>query len=92
MQYLLPPLCLLSALVATAPLRAGAAESDAPAGIETTLDHALHELPPGIRAAALEASSPLVVEYTVDPALEAHRAFVARFGWTEASQTVHPDR
>jgi hypothetical protein len=27
-----------------------------------------------------------------DPALEPHRAFVAHFGWTEASRSVHPDR
>ena len=68
MQYLLPPLCLLSALLAIGPTNADAAESAVPA--ETTLELALHELPPGIRAAAAEASSPLVIEYTVDPVLE----------------------
>lgn len=68
MQYLLPTLCLLSAVLAFGPLNADAAESAVPA--ESTLELALHELPPGIRAAAAEASSPLVVEYTVDPVLE----------------------
>jgi tRNA (adenine37-N6)-methyltransferase len=38
----------------------------------------------GYRPRELEASNA--------PALEPHRAFVARFGWTEASRTVHPDR
>lgn len=71
MHHLLTPLCFLSALVATGPLHADPAESAAPAGVETALQLALHELPPSIRAAAPEASSPLAVEYTVDAALEA---------------------
>jgi tRNA (adenine37-N6)-methyltransferase len=35
---------------------------------------------------------PRELEASTEPALEPHRAFVARFGWTEASRTVHPDR
>ena len=35
---------------------------------------------------------PRDLSITSDPALEPHRAFVERFGWTEASRTAHPDR
>ena len=35
---------------------------------------------------------PKELESSKEPALEPHRAFVARFGWTEASRTLHPDR
>jgi TonB family protein len=77
-HHLLPPLCLLSALLATGPLHADPAQGAAPAGVEAALERALHELPPGIRAAA-PASSPLAVEYTVDAALEAQiREILAR--------------
>jgi penicillin-binding protein A len=65
-------LCLLSALLAAGPLRAGSAESEsAPARVESDLELALHQLPPGIRAASPDVSGPLAVEYTVDAALEA---------------------
>src|SRR5688572_13636442 len=73
--HVIPPLCLLAALLAAAPLYAGVEESaPAPTRVEPAprdLELALHELPPGIRAAAPEAPAPLAVEYTVDAALEA---------------------
>jgi TonB family protein len=79
-RHLLPSLCLLSALLAAGPLHAEQAKSEpAPARVETALELALRELPPGIRAAAPGAPSPLAVEYTVDAALEAQiREILAR--------------
>jgi penicillin-binding protein A len=91
-HHLLPPLCLLSALLAAGPLNAGPAESEpAPARVETALQLALRELPPGIRTAAPEAPSPLAVEYTVDAALEAQiREILVRRG-LELAQVIVMD-
>ena len=90
MRHLLPPFCLLSALMAAGPLHAGPAESEpAPARVEPALELALAELPPGIRAAAPEAPSPLAVEYTVDAALEAQiREILARTRLKQAQVIV----
>ncbi|TMA32009.1 MAG: hypothetical protein E6J87_14125, partial [Deltaproteobacteria bacterium] len=68
-HHVLPPLCLLAALLAAGPLYAGVEKSEpAPARVEPApnLELALRALPPGIRAAVPEAPAPFAVEYTVD--------------------------